>query len=123
VNIHKTAKTTPKMRALIVARRQAGENAGLIASALGVSVVTVNKWLAWHAVEGAAGLVDRSSRPHRCRPVRRTCNGARWRPCVAPAKRVDWFNNRRLLEPSGNIPPAEAEEAFHANLNTLDMVA
>ena len=65
MTIHKNAKTTPKMRALIVARRQAGENAGLIASALGVSVVTVNKWLAWHAVEGAAGLVDRSSRPHR----------------------------------------------------------
>ena len=36
---------------------------------------------------------------------------------------VDWFNNRRLLEPIGNIPPAEAEEAFHANLTTLDMVA
>ena len=24
---------------------------------------------------------------------------------------VDWFNNRRLLEPIGNIPPAEAEAA------------
>ena len=36
---------------------------------------------------------------------------------------VDWFNNRRLLEPIGNIPPAEAEEAFCANLNTLEMVA
>ena len=23
---------------------------------------------------------------------------------------VDWFNNRRLLEPIGNIPPAEAEQ-------------
>lgn len=23
----------------------------------------------------------------------------------------DWFNNRRLLEPIGNIPPAEAEDA------------
>ena len=23
---------------------------------------------------------------------------------------VDWFNNRRLLEPIGNIPPAEADE-------------
>jgi len=22
---------------------------------------------------------------------------------------VDWFNNRRLLEPIGNFPPAEAE--------------
>lgn len=24
---------------------------------------------------------------------------------------VDWFNNRRLLEPIGNIPPAEFEKA------------
>ena len=28
---------------------------------------------------------------------------------------VDWFNNRRLLEPIGNIPPAEAETAYYAN--------
>jgi len=27
---------------------------------------------------------------------------------------VDWFNNRRLLEPIGNIPPAEAEERWWA---------
>jgi hypothetical protein len=27
---------------------------------------------------------------------------------------VDWFNNRQLLEPIGNIPPAEAEERFYA---------
>jgi transposase InsO family protein len=24
---------------------------------------------------------------------------------------VDWFNNRRLLQPIGHIPPAEAEAA------------
>jgi hypothetical protein len=29
---------------------------------------------------------------------------------------VDWFNNRRLLEPIGNIPPAEAEERYYARL-------
>ena len=28
---------------------------------------------------------------------------------------VDWFNNRRLLEPIGNIPPAEAETAYYAD--------
>lgn len=28
----------------------------------------------------------------------------------ATLKWVDWFNNRRLLEPIGNMPPAEAEE-------------
>ena len=26
---------------------------------------------------------------------------------------VDWFNNRRLLEPIGNVPPAEAEARYH----------
>ena len=32
----------------------------------------------------------------------------------ATPERVDWFNNRRLLEPIGNIPPAEAETRYHA---------
>jgi len=36
-------------------------------------------------------------------------------------KWVDWCNNRRLLGPIGRIPPAEAEEAFFANLKTFDM--
>ena len=29
---------------------------------------------------------------------------------------VDWFNNRRLLEPIGGIPPAEAEARYYAQL-------
>ncbi len=36
---------------------------------------------------------------------------------------VDWFNNRRLLEPIGNIPPAEAEAHFYADIEELAMVA
>lgn len=31
--------------------------------------------------------------------------------------------NHQLLGPIGYIPPAEAEEASYANLNTLGMVA
>src|SRR5688572_13344763 len=27
---------------------------------------------------------------------------------------VDWFNNRRLLEPIGGIPPSEAEARYYA---------
>ena len=27
---------------------------------------------------------------------------------------VDWFNNRRLLEPIGNMPPAEFEAMYDA---------
>jgi len=29
---------------------------------------------------------------------------------------VDWFNNRRLLEPIGNISPAEFEMAYYRQL-------
>jgi len=36
---------------------------------------------------------------------------------------VDWFNNRRLLEPIGNIPPAEAEAAYYAALAQQAMAA
>jgi len=31
---------------------------------------------------------------------------------------VDWFNHRRLLEPIGNIPPAEREEKYYLELET-----
>jgi transposase InsO family protein len=36
---------------------------------------------------------------------------------------VDWFNNRRLLEPIGNLPPAEAEARYYAELETRPMAA
>ena len=36
---------------------------------------------------------------------------------------VDWFNNRRLLEPIGNIPPAEAETNYYAVLGDKPMAA
>jgi hypothetical protein len=36
---------------------------------------------------------------------------------------VDWFNHRRLLELIGNIPPAEAEERYHAVLDEVHMAA
>ena len=36
---------------------------------------------------------------------------------------VDWFNHRRLLEPIGNIPPAEAEARYYAQAEDVDMAA
>jgi len=36
---------------------------------------------------------------------------------------VDWFNNRRLLQPIGNIPPAEAEQRCYAMLDGPAMAA
>jgi len=42
---------------------------------------------------------------------------------MATLKWVDWFNNRRLLEPIGNIPPNEAEELYYAQIDKLELVA
>ena len=36
---------------------------------------------------------------------------------------VDWFNNCRLLEPIGNISPAEAEANYHAMLDDMPRAA
>lgn len=36
---------------------------------------------------------------------------------------VDWFNHRRLLEPIGNIPPAEAEQRYYAMLEQPPIAA
>ena len=36
---------------------------------------------------------------------------------------VDWFNTRRLLEPIGNIPSAEAEARYYEQLNEQAMAA
>jgi len=36
---------------------------------------------------------------------------------------VDWFNNRRLLEPIGNVPPAEFELTYYHQLEESAMVA
>jgi len=55
---------------------------------------------------------------HRCGP---------WRSFeaveFATLEWVDWFNHRRLLEPIGNIPPAEAEEKYYAMLDEIPMAA
>lgn len=36
---------------------------------------------------------------------------------------VDWFNNRRQLEPIGNIPPAEAEARYYAQAEVMARAA
>jgi transposase InsO family protein len=55
---------------------------------------------------------------HRCGPWRSfetvECATLEW---------VDCFNNRRLPEPIGNIPPAEAEANFYAAMERSDMAA
>ena len=42
---------------------------------------------------------------------------------LATLEWVDWFNHRRLLEPIGNIPPAEFERGYYQLQETPVMVA
>jgi len=38
-------------------------------------------------------------------------------------KWVDWFNNRRLLQPIGNILPAKVKENFYEQCSEFDKAA
>ena len=67
MNLHSLARTCPASRALLVRRvRVEGWAVAEAAAAAGISVRSAYKWLARARHEGAAGLVDRSSRPRRC---------------------------------------------------------
>ena len=61
---HRNARTTFQGRLLIVQRHRAGWPQAHIAKAMGISRKCVKKWLDRYAVEGEAGLHERSSRPH-----------------------------------------------------------
>jgi transposase InsO family protein len=66
MNVHQNARLTRHSRAELVRRVLVeGQAPMAVATAMGVSAKTVSKWVARFVVEGAAGLVDRSSRPHR----------------------------------------------------------
>jgi transposase InsO family protein len=66
MGIHKNARLTPAGREILVRRVVSeGQTAQAVASAMGVCVSTVRKWVGRFRAEGVAGLQDRSSRPHR----------------------------------------------------------
>jgi transposase InsO family protein len=61
---HANARLTVRGRLLIVERARAGWRQAHIAAAMGVSRRCVKRWIDRYLEEGAAGLHDRSSRPH-----------------------------------------------------------
>lgn len=67
MDIHKNARTVPHSRAQLVRRVANGETTAAVAAAFGVCPKTVRKWVGRFEREGAAGLCDRRSRPHRLR--------------------------------------------------------
>ena len=62
---HANARLTPAGRLLMVQRIEAGMPQAHVARQMGLSRGTVAKWWNRWCAEGHAGLVDRSSRPHR----------------------------------------------------------
>ena len=65
MDIRENARTTRHSRMLMVQRLANGWSVAAVAAAEGVSPGTVGKWRDRHAAYGEAGLVERSSRPHR----------------------------------------------------------
>ena len=66
MKLHRNAKTTPRSRAELVERVQRQHwTVAEAAQGASVSEHTVRKWLRRNEIEGAAGLEDRSSAPHR----------------------------------------------------------
>ena len=65
MGVHKNARLTPAGREFLVRRVvDEGQTPMAVATAMGVCVRTVRKWVARYVAEGIAGLQDRSSRPH-----------------------------------------------------------
>ncbi|WP_439478570.1 leucine zipper domain-containing protein [Brevundimonas sp.] len=68
MNVHENARLTAHSRAELVRRvLDQGQPRKVVAAAFGVDPKTVGKWVNRFRAEGAAGLADRSSRPHRLR--------------------------------------------------------
>jgi len=66
MKLHANARTCSHCRSLIVSRvRDDGQTSRAVATAFRVTESTVRKWLRRFQAEGATGLIDRSSRPHR----------------------------------------------------------
>ena len=66
MGIHKNAPLTPAGREILVRRvLDEGHSPMAVATAMGLCVRTVRKWVGRFQAEGVEGLQDRSSRPHR----------------------------------------------------------
>ena len=78
---------------------------GSIAAKIGCNPETLRNWVRQEVI--------------RCRGPWRTLKAVEF----ATLEWVDWFNHRRLFEPIGNIPPAEAEARYYAQTKDVAMAA
>ena len=92
MDIHKNARLTPHSRGELVRRVLVeGQTPKAVATAFGVCLKTVRKWVERFQAEGEAGLQDRNSRPHRLR-------------CPTPQESVERIESlRRERRPAAHI--------------------
>jgi transposase InsO family protein len=146
MRVHRNAKTTPKMRQLLIDRvTRQGWTQAAAAQAAGLSVRTVAKWVG-RARRGDATLEDGSSRPHR-QPRRlpgrieaaivtlRRTRATAWQISIAlglPRSTVTrvlaraGLNRVALLEPPAPVQRYEwprAGDLLHVDLKRLGRVA
>ena len=116
MKLHRNAKTTPHMRALLVDRvRVPHWSAAAAADAAGVSLRTAYKWRARQRAGGRAALEDRASTPHRqprgrpaqveatSRPARPVTRGGDRRPLAnsCSTSRRFWRGTDDRMAPRG----------------------
>ena len=115
VKLHRNAKTTPTMRALIVHRiRQEQWPPAEAAAAAGVSVRTTYKWLRRHRLGGRPALEDASSRPH-CQPRRTSPDTVAAIVAARYERRTGWAIATSLHVPRSTV----AAVLVRAGLNRL----
>lgn len=103
MKLHRNAKTTPHMRALLVERIRCRQwRPELAAAAAGVSRRTAYKWLHRHRVEGLVGLEDRSSAPRR-QPRRTPADRVAAIVAARYARQTAWTIAVRLQIPRSTV--------------------
>ncbi len=96
-------------RQLLVGRvLDQGWPAAHVAEQLGISRATAYKWVRRYRAEGEAGLVDRSSRPHRS-PRRLSSS----REAEILAARAEWRYGPDRLGPLLGMPPSTVHRVLH----------
>ena len=105
MNLHANARTCPKSRRLLVDRVAAGWSVMEAAAAAGINDRTARRWLQRWRSEGAAGLMDRSSAPHRI-------------PHKTPPERVDAIVGLRRLR----MTAAQIAIALSMALSTVSAI-
>jgi transposase InsO family protein len=114
MDVHKNAPLTPAGRETMVRRVTAGQTPKAVATAFGVCVKTVNKWVARFQDEGPAGLVDRSSRPHRLYRPTPAVSAER----IAELRRQRW-TGKQIASAVGVSPATVSRVLRRLGLNKL----